>query len=175
MTRKSGLPPVIGDNPRLLILGTFPGEESLRQQRYYAHPRNAFWPIVCALLQKPLPETDTERHAMLMAHGIAVWDVLASAQRDGSLDSALKYARPNQLAELLSDTPSIKAIVFNGQAAARLFKRHVAPSLQGGASGPQQMTLPSTSPTNTKPFDAKLSAWKTAFAALHSLGSRFKP
>lgn len=172
MTRKRGLPPIIGANPRLLILGTLPGEESLRQQRYYAHPRNHFWPIIAALLKMSVPETDTECRALVIDNGIAVWDVLAAANREGSLDSALNDCTPNPIADLLKENPLIKTIAFNGQAAHTLFRRHIA---RNDPAHVKMIVLTSSSPTNTKPFETKLEAWRAALSENYSPLSRRKP
>ena len=84
---KTGLAPIAGKSSRLLILGSLPGDESIRRQQYYAHPRNHFWPIMAGLLGEELPEDYEKKKAMLLRHGIALWDVLFSAEREGSLDT----------------------------------------------------------------------------------------
>jgi double-stranded uracil-DNA glycosylase len=166
MTRKHAFPPIIGDTPKLLILGTLPGEESLSQQRYYAHPRNHFWPLMAALLNVPLPDTYEQRCTLLISNSIAVWDVLASAERAGSLDSALKNEKPNAIAELLREHTSLAHIAFNGQAASQLFCRHITPKLGTRATTLALITLTSSSPTNVRPFEAKLENWHAGLAPL---------
>ena len=149
--------PIVDDTCRLLILGTMPGEESLRRQQYYGHPRNAFWPIVAALCNTPLPERYAARTEMLLRAGIALWDVCQSCQRAGSLDSNIRQEQPNPIDTLLARYPSIRAVCFNGQAAARLYRRH----FRKLDKGIETITLPSTSPAHTMPFDQKLDSWRT--------------
>ena len=115
-----GLPPVIGREPRLLILGSFPGGASLAHARYYAHPRNQFWPILGRLLGEPLAELDYPlRLERLIARRIGLWDVLGECRRRGSLDSAIRDARGNDLDGLLDRLPGLGAVAFNGATAAR--------------------------------------------------------
>lgn len=140
------MPPIGATDARLLILGSLPGDESIRQQRYYAHPQNQFWRILCAVFDEPWSECDENRHAILHRNGIAVWDVLKSAERLGSLDTAIKSPRPNALVAFLRAQPKVAAIGFNGQKAAALFKTHIQPSLNESAAEIATVILPSTSP-----------------------------
>lgn len=153
---KRCLPPIINDRARVLILGTLPGEESLRQQRYYAHPRNHFWAVIAAVAGEHLPDVYEDRIEMIKRRRIGVWDVLASADRSGSLDSAIRNAVPNDFATLFSRYPGIGAIAFNGQGARTLYRRH-APH-----ADIRLILLPSTSPTNTRPLAEKVRAWRDA-------------
>ncbi|MEI7446375.1 MAG: DNA-deoxyinosine glycosylase [Burkholderiales bacterium] len=150
-----GLPPVIGPAPRLLLLGSFPGEASLAAARYYAHPRNQFWPIVGALLGEPLPALPYEvRLERLKARRIALWDALGACRREGSLDAAIRDARGNDFDALLARMPGLGAVAFNGATAARaqpLF----------AARGLATYRMPSTSPAFAGlRFDAKLARWR---------------
>jgi hypoxanthine-DNA glycosylase len=149
-----GLAPVIGPAPRLLILGSFPGEASLAQARYYAHPRNRFWPILGALLEEPLPELAYEaRLERLRARRIALWDVLGACRREGSLDAAIRDARGNDFDALLAAMPRLGAVAFNGATAAR-----AAPVF--AARGLATLRMPSTSPAHAAlSHDAKLARW----------------
>lgn len=174
MMRKHGLPPILGAAPHLLILGTLPGEQSIRQQRYYAHPRNHFWPLISAVIGQSLPDAYEARVTMLIANHIAVWDVLAAAERTGSLDSALRDVVPNALPDLLATTPTIQTIAFNGQAAQRLFRQHIAPALSG-TTQPERVTLTSSSPTNTRTFEMKREHWLSQLSAHYSSSPRRKP
>ena len=152
-----GLPPVIARNTRLVVLGSFPGAASLAARQYYAHPRNHFWPILSALWNielTPLPYA--ERLERMLAHGLGVWDVYASCEREGSLDSAIEDAQLNDLAGLLRLAPGLRAVLHNGGESARAM-RHTR------ALGLPVLLLPSTSPANASwSFDRKLAAWRAA-------------
>jgi hypoxanthine-DNA glycosylase len=152
---RRGLAPVLGRAPRLLILGSFPGEASLAQARYYAHPRNQFWPILGRLLDEALPELDDDaRLERLRARRVALWDVLGACRRKGSLDAAIRDASANDVDALLAGAPGIGAVAFNGAAAAR-----AAPRL--AARGLATYPLPSTSPAHAGlSFEAKLARWR---------------
>lgn len=163
---KHGMPPIGATDARLLILGSLPGDESIRQQRYYAHPQNQFWRIVCAVFDEPFCEGDTERHALLQRHGIAVWDVLESAERLGSLDTAIKAPQPNALAAFLRTQPNIGAIGFNGLKAAALFKGHIRPKLSANSAAIPAVILPSTSPAAAGlKLDDKIVRWRAFLRA----------
>jgi hypoxanthine-DNA glycosylase len=157
-----GLPPVVGGEPRVLILGSMPGVASLDAAQYYAHPRNAFWPIIgdCIGFDPALPYA--QRLMTLAGAGIALWDVIGACRRPGSLDSDIESAsiEPNDIAGLLVRHPGIAAILTNGGTASRLYRRHLAASL------PRIIThagLPSTSPAHAGlPFPAKCAAWHAA-------------
>lgn len=159
--RKHGLPPILNSRARVLILGTLPGDESIRRAQYYAHPRNQFWPVMAAALEIDMPEDYEKRCALLTKHGIAVWDVLASAERDGSLDQAIKNVRVNDFASLTRETPRLCLIAFNGQKAKALYRNHVAADLSIA-----HLVMPSTSPANAQMTLAEKSAiWRSAISA----------
>lgn len=157
--RLIGLPPLIGPAARVLILGSFPSEASLAARQYYAHKQNQFWKILGTVLSQPLFEMDyAAKQAAVMAAGIAIWDVYASCERAGSLDSAIRNAVPNDFAKLrnsaLAGRRRLPRVCFNGQTAGRF-----APQLQ--AMGFETLVLPSTSPANaTWSFERKLAAWR---------------
>ncbi|BCN93472.1 DNA-deoxyinosine glycosylase [Thiomicrorhabdus immobilis] len=137
---------ISAQNPHWMILGTMPSVESLNQAFYYAHPRNAFWPIMHSLTQRPI-NTQQEKERLIKQAGLVLWDVLQSCQRQGSLDSDIKEPQANDFESLLSENPTIKTICFNGKKAEQLFKRHVLKRQRI----PQEITyivLPSTSPAN---------------------------
>ncbi|WP_421861793.1 DNA-deoxyinosine glycosylase [Motiliproteus sp.] len=142
--------PVIDAGAKLLILGSMPGQRSLEQQQYYAHPRNAFWPIMAELLGFDVDLPYNERLAQLTRHGIALWDVLAECRRPGSLDSSIveQSIRPNDFAALLDLHPTIGAIFFNGAKAEQAFKRYVLPTLSDRQQQLTRQRLPSTSPAH---------------------------
>ncbi len=140
----------------MLVLGTLPGEESLRRVEYYAHPRNLFWPIVFALFGGGAPPpVYAERLAFVLAQGIALWDVCEAAQRVASADSTIAGEVPNTIPDLLDAHPGIRAIGFNGNGARRLYDRHFA-------RHPDRiyLALPSTSPAHARlGFVEKLARW----------------
>lgn len=163
MQQEYGFPPIIGKNPQILILGSMPGIKSLDEQHYYAHPRNAFWPIMSALFAIDLNLNYQQRCEGLSRQGIAVWDVLKSCQRQGSLDSAIEKdtIEVNDFNRLFIDHPSIKHIYFNGAAAEQLFKRHVLKLLSNSQFNITMMKLPSTSPAHAAMnLEQKTKAWQ---------------
>lgn len=152
-----GLPPIIGAQARVLILGSFPSAASLAAQQYYAHPQNQFWRILGAVLERPLQDmTYTARIAVLQAAGIAIWDVFASCNRPGSLDAAIRDALPNPLAELQKSAPALRRVCFNGRMAARRIA-------EMEDQGYEVLLLPSTSPAHAgMRFEEKLVRWREA-------------
>lgn len=158
--------PALGDAPRGLVLGTLPGVASLRAGQYYAHPRNAFWPLMGALFGIDATAPYAQRLAALGLRGVALWDLLAEADREGSLDSAIAtHGRVvNDVAGLCRRRPTLRVIALNGGAAARLFDRHVGPALRADAVPVEVLRLPSTSPAQAaRSFAQKHAAWQ-AFA-----------
>lgn len=161
----TGFPPIADAHARILILGSLPGQVSLRQQQYYAHPNNAFWKIMGRLFNVDPNLSYTERAQRLMQNGIALWDVCAAAQRPGSLDSAIVHASvvPNDFAAFIESHPDITLISFNGGKAADLYRRLVLPGLPVILSAIHTETLPSTSPAHAAmTFDDKLAHWAAA-------------
>ncbi len=151
---KQSMAPVGAAWPLLLVLGSLPGEASLRAQRYYAHPQNQFWRLLGAALGEPLPETDyDQRIAMIAARGVGLWDVVGEARRIGSLDGALREVSANPLAEYVARQPQLRAIAFNGQTAAKLGRRALGPSAV------TLIDLPSSSPAYTLAFADKALRW----------------
>ena len=147
--------PVGSSDARLLILGSLPGEASLRAQRYYAHPQNQFWRLVGAAIGEELAAMEyDQRLDRLAARGIALWDVVGEAWRQGSLDGAIRGATPNRLVEYVATHPGLRAVAFNGQTAGRLGRLALA-----GVEGLQMIDLPSSSPADTRPFAWKVERW----------------
>lgn len=159
------LPPVADKNSRVLILGSMPGVASLRAQQYYAHPQNAFWPIMGALVGASPDLPYARRLAALRKSGIALWDVLACCFREGSLDSAIVGEEVNDLAGFLARHPKVERLCFNGAKAAQSFARGVDPAtLPKGLSFHR---LPSTSPAHAGMNRTdKLAAWRAVTEGL---------
>ncbi|HWQ25932.1 MAG TPA: DNA-deoxyinosine glycosylase [Chlorobaculum sp.] len=163
--------PVARADARVLVLGSVPGVVSIKQQRYYAHGRNAFWPLMERLLCEGSSLEYPARLDLLMDSGIALWDVLASAMREGSLDSAIIAGSevPNDIVGFLDSHPYITHIFFNGAKAAMSFQRHSGKRIIPGRV--QLVQLPSTSPANAAmSFDAKLQAWRVVADAARVSG-----
>jgi hypoxanthine-DNA glycosylase len=157
----TGLAPIAAPHARLLVLGSFPSAASLQAQQYYAHPRNHFWPILSALWGIDLRSLPyAERVAEAQQRGLAIWDVYATCRREGSLDSAIEDALPNDLLALASRLPQLAAIAHNGGESARATRIT-------RALGLPVHRLPSTSPANASwSFERKLAAWRAVFASV---------
>jgi hypoxanthine-DNA glycosylase len=146
----AAFPPIVGPAPRVLVLGSLPGARSLAAGEYYAHPRNAFWPIMGALVGAG-PQLEYAARVKALQRGrIALWDVLQQAVRPGSADTAIELSAAvvNPVGEFLEQHRSICGIAFNGGTAARLFRRLVLPGLPAGLAALPQLLLPSTSPAH---------------------------
>ena len=164
MTFRTGLPPVIVEGAGILILGTMPGDDSLRLQQYYAHRDNQFWWILAEVYNEAIEADYSKRLEFLHRRRLALWDVLQNTERAGSLDSRIKNGFANDFASLFLAYTSLKAIVFNGSKAQTLFRRHVERSHATAAGALRKIVLPSTSPTPGKhvlPFKAKVVCWKS--------------
>ncbi|MDR0227167.1 MAG: DNA-deoxyinosine glycosylase [Burkholderiaceae bacterium] len=160
--RRQGLAPVADARTRALVLGSFPGQRSLQLQQYYAHPQNQFWPLLQALWPQhaqPGREDYAGRCEWLLARGLGLWDVYASCEREGSLDSAIRAAEANDFAGLRQRCPQLALALHNG---GESFKH--AGRIQ--ALGLTALKLPSTSPANAGwRFERKLDAWRQALAS----------
>jgi TDG/mug DNA glycosylase family protein len=153
---KAGLPPIALADARLFILGSLPGDASLAARAYYAHPTNQFWRLLGTAIGEDLQAHPyDERLAALARRGIGLWDVIASADRRGSLDQAIRLAEHNRIERLLKDFPYLAAIAFNGSTAATIGRRLI------GTPPPhlQLVDLPSSSAANTRRFADKLRDW----------------
>ena len=152
---KRAFDPVVSATTRLLILGSLPGDASLKAAQYYGHPQNGFWRLVGGvtgvdLVALPYPE----RLQALKSAGVGLWDVIASAKRSGSLDTAIRDVEAADLDRLIDTLPALRAIAFNGGTAARLGRRSLKPR-----AGVELIDLPSSSPAYTRPLTEKAAAW----------------
>lgn len=136
------IPPLYDERSRVLILGSFPSVKSREAQFFYGHPQNRFWRVLAAVLGCPAPQTVPEKKAMLYAHRIALWDVIGNCDIEGSADSSIRNAVPNDLTPILQ-TADIQAIYCNGATSYKLYRKHLAPQ-----TGYEAVKLPSTSPAN---------------------------
>lgn len=153
--------PVFDENSRILILGSFPSVKSREAAFFYGHPQNRFWKVVSGVLGCDCPQTIEEKRTMLLAHHIALWDVIASCRIEGSSDSSIRDAVPTDLSVLLARAP-IRAVFCNGQTAFRLYARY-----QEQETGLPAMLLPSTSPANADySVPRLLESWSVILPAL---------
>lgn len=163
MAAVTSFAPIEGKSARVLILGSMPGAASLAANQYYAHPQNAFWRIMAALLGTAAIADYETRIESLRQANIALWDVLESCVREGSMDAAIEMhsVKTNDIAALLQRQSEIHTICFNGGTAQKIFKRHVRPMLVD--SDIKYITLPSTSPAHASmSFNNKVMAWRAA-------------
>jgi double-stranded uracil-DNA glycosylase len=150
---KRGLPPAVPANARLLVVGSFPSEESLRQARYYAHPRNHFWRLLGDVLDTPLADLPYARRLRQLARlRIGLWDVITHCERTGSLDGDIRNPLLSQFDWLREHAPHLALVAMNGQKAGT-----AAPRL--AALGYRTLVLPSSSPAHTLAYEKKLEAW----------------
>ena len=147
--------PVYDKASEILILGTLPSVKSRENNFYYGHKQNRFWKVLATLLKEPVPDTIEEKKAMLLAHRIALWDVIQSCDIKGSSDSSIKNVQPTDIGMILEKT-DITRIYANGNKAGQLYKRYQFP-----VTGIEAMVLPSTSPANAAwSLDRLCEAWR---------------
>ena len=147
--------PVYDKASEILILGTLPSVKSRENNFYYGHKQNRFWKVLATLLKEPVPETIEEKKVMLLAHRIALWDVIQSCDIKGSSDSSIKNVQPTDIGMILEKT-NITRIYANGNKAGQLYKRYQFP-----VTGIEAMVLPSTSPANAAwSLDRLCEAWR---------------
>jgi len=154
-------PPIIDNNSKILILGSIPGVKSLEKQQYYGHPQNKFWKIIFELFNEEFTEVYSERINLLKKNHIALWDVIDSCERKGSLDSEIKNEEANQIEELLKNHPNITAIFCNGGKSYKNLQKLLGKNFKIPIH-----LLPSTSPLHTISFERKLEDWKKIFDCL---------
>ena len=149
------IPPVFDEKSKILILGSFPSVKSRETEFFYGHPQNRFWKVISTILGESLPTTVDEKRELLLKHRVALWDVLASCDIDGSADSSIRNATPNDISAILS-TADVRAIFVNGKTAEKYYNRYIKPLTNRSA-----ICLPSTSPANAATsFERLLDAWQ---------------
>ena len=155
MQKISSFPPIANKDSKILILGSIPGVKSLEMQQYYAHPQNKFWKIICEIFNEEFTTNYQQRIEILEKHHIALWDVIDTCERKGSLDSEIRNEEANKIEELLQNFPNIKAIFCNGQKSHKNLQK-----ILGKKFRLPIIVLPSTSPayTGLSYFD-KLNLW----------------
>lgn len=136
--------PVFDQNSKILVLGTMPSPASRQNGFYYSHPRNRFWPVLARLLEQPLPTTPEQKRALVLGHGIALWDVLASCTIAGAEDSSIRQPVANDLSAVFA-AAEIQAVFTTGGKAHQLYRRFCLPK-----TGVEDIPLPSTSPANCR-------------------------
>jgi len=164
---ESGFPAISDCNARILILGSMPSITSLEQQQYYAHPRNAFWPIMCAVFDIDRNKTYQQRCELLIKNHLAVWDSIQACQRQGSLDQSIDSSSmtANDFTLFFQHHLDIEKILFNGTKAEQVFNRFVLPTLNEQLAALPMLRLPSTSPAHaTMNFEQKYQLWSQALA-----------
>jgi hypoxanthine-DNA glycosylase len=156
-------PPIAKSDAEVLVLGSLPGRRSLEMQQYYAHPQNAFWRIIARIFEVEPSVPYARRAKVLTTNRMALWDVLAAADRPGSLDSSIVHAsaRTNDFAEFFRTHPRVRQVFFNGRKAEEMYRRLVLPGLPNEFASIQYVSLPSTSPAHAgMSFAEKLVRWK---------------
>lgn len=163
MTRHNSFPPIVDDRTETLLLGSLPGAASLAAGRYYAHPRNQFWRLLGVVIGVDLADLGyEERLQALLSRRIGLWDVIAEAERAGSLDAAIRNHAANDLRALVSSLPPLRTIGFNGGTAARIGTAQLGPLTQRLHC----VRLPSSSPAHAVPFAVKLEGWRALLPEL---------
>ena len=158
MSKIKAFAPIVGENPRILILGTMPSVKSLENEEYYGHGRNQFWRIMGDLFGFMRDDDYELRKIKIMENGIAVWDVISSCERKGSLDKDIKNAEYNDVITFVKEHPSILKVVLNGGKARDVYKKRFEPYL----SDIESIALYSTSPANAISYERKFGQWKNS-------------
>lgn len=160
----TGFDLISAKQPKWLILGTMPSIKSLQAEFYYAHPQNAFWPIMGQIMQRPVA-TQAQQRALIETSHLMLWDVLGSCQRSGSLDAAIKQPKANDFERLFKTYPSLSMVLFNGKKAYQLYQQHVL-AQQKVPKTLSYKVMPSTSPANASwRFVDKQLFWQEVFSA----------
>mgnify|MGYP000108315334 FL=1 len=174
MNSITGFPPITDKHSKVLILGSVPSEMSLLKQQYYGHPRNAFWPIMLAVLNIPTAVDKipySQRQKLLLKNNIAVWDVLQSCHRQGSLDTAIKMdsIKVNDFLHFFSNHTKIETICFNGAKSETVYNKHVLPHIKNEFGHLHYIKLPSTSPAHAAmTLQQKATIWSNCLKGVHA-------
>ena len=156
MQKISSIPPIINKDSKILILGSIPGVKSLEMQQYYAHPQNKFWKIICEIFNEEFTTNYQQRIEILEKHHIALWDVIDTCERKGSLDSEIRNGEANKIGELLHSYPNINAVFCNGQKSHKNLWKILPKDFHLPI-----IVLPSTSPAHASlRYEEKLKSWK---------------
>lgn len=153
--RISSFPPVVSNNSKVLILGSVPGVKSLEMQQYYAHPQNHFWKILFQLFNGEFTTIYQDRIDFILKNKLALWDVIDTCERKGSLDSNIINEEANDVRKLLADYPNIKAIICNGQKSYKNLQK-----VLGKQTEISIFVMPSTSPLHTISLEKKMQEWQ---------------
>lgn len=156
MAEVESFKPIIDQTSRVLVLGSMPGVQSLRKQQYYANSSNQFWRIIYTIFTTPLESDYASRIRFMRNKGIALWDVIRTCYREGSLDSNIKNETVNDFEHIFSNYPNLALVAFNGGKAFETYRKRVG----FGLAEIEYKALPSTSPANTMRFEEKLSQWE---------------
>ena len=152
---KHPIDPVYDKNSRVLILGSFPSVKSREENFFYGHPQNRFWRVIAAVFGADTPESVKDKREFLISHGVALWDVLASCEIEGSSDSSIKNAVANDISPILK-AAEIEKIFVNGKTAEKYYNKYIK-----NVIGREAICLPSTSPANAAwSLDKLTDAWK---------------
>ena len=150
-------PPLYGPDSHILILGSFPSVKSREQRFFYGHPQNRFWKVIAAVYGEAVPQTIPEKRELILRHGLALWDSIASCDVTGSSDASIRNVRPNDLGVILDHCP-IERILCNGRTSHDCYSRYIAP-----ATDREALCLPSTSPANAQwSLERLTAAWRDA-------------
>ena len=164
------IPPVYDGRSRILLLGSFPSVRSREGEFFYHHPQNRFWRVLAAVLGVPVPLSVAEKREMLLRGGVALWDVAASCEIEGSGDASIRNVQPNDIGRLLREAP-IAAIFCNGAAAHTLYRRYLEPR-----TGIAAQKLPSTSPANAAwSLERLTEAWRAALTSVPEMNLKSAP
>lgn len=148
------IPPLYNKDSKILILGSFPSVKSREQMFFYGHPQNRFWKVISAVFDCDEPTSIEEKKKFLLENGVALWDVIASCEIEGSSDSSIKNVVVNDISEILNEA-DIKQIFVNGKTAEKYFKKYMKPLINKDA-----VCLPSTSPANASwPLERLTESW----------------
>lgn len=149
------IPPLFNENSKTLILGSFPSVKSREAAFFYGHPQNRFWPLIAAVLGEEKPNNIEEKKELVLKNGIALWDVIASCEIEGSADSTIKNVTANDLSVIISNS-KVNRIFVNGKTAEKHYMKYTFPK-----TGIKAICLPSTSPANAAwSFERLVDAWK---------------